>query len=400
MSETSPVWISSAFWWSCHWRVICGSSQLPSNAATTVTSSGFESHGPIWLLQATRLLASRVPACCVAASSGGWSAAAASVASPLDSHIQGACHGKTPPPSLPCARRRMPCARRRAGRHRLCRDGPAREQRRDETAQERRRRRREGEAALARRPEFHGRSAARGSGRSQGRRRSRGPGRTGRQGRDEAVRNREEEGRPRRHRARSVERRLRTAEEGARRRHLQPHVRPGRLELRSARDPGRQGHRRRRGLGEDRRRQQGRRPDVRPRRQRLDRSGYLHRRALLLMTDDDRVRLDYDKTTELLRTLLDIRFKLLALVPTISGLAVGFVGRGAKPAELLAVGLLGLVATLGVFFYQVRNSQLYEYALRRAAVLETRLGVGLFTERPGLSVRPFGIAAAGHHRGI
>ena len=118
------------------------------------------------------------------------------------------------------------------------------------------------------------------------------------------------------------------------------------------------------------------------------------------MTDDDRVRLDYDKTTELLRTLLDIRFKLLALVPTISGLAVGFVGRGAKPAELLAVGLLGLVATLGVFFYEVRNSQLYEYALRRAAVLETRLGVGLFTERPGLSVRPFGIAAAGHHRGI
>ncbi|TML88462.1 MAG: hypothetical protein E6G08_07860 [Actinobacteria bacterium] len=116
------------------------------------------------------------------------------------------------------------------------------------------------------------------------------------------------------------------------------------------------------------------------------------------MTDNDR--LDYDKTTELLRTLLDVRFKLLAFVPTISGAAVAFVGHGAKPAQLLSVGVLGLVATLGVLFYEVRNSQLYEYALRRAAELERRLGLGLFAERPGLSVRPFGIAAAGHHRGI
>ena len=71
-----------------------------------------------------------------------------------------------------------------------------------------------------------------------------------------------------------------------------------------------------------------------------------------------------------------------------------------KLAVLLSVGVLGLVATLGVLFYEVRNSQLYEYALRRAAELERRLGLGLFAERPGLSVRPFGIAAAGHHRGI
>jgi hypothetical protein len=57
ISLTSPVWISSAFWWSCHCRVICGSSQLPSSAATTVTSSGFASHAARWLLQEDRRVA-------------------------------------------------------------------------------------------------------------------------------------------------------------------------------------------------------------------------------------------------------------------------------------------------------------------------------------------------------
>jgi hypothetical protein len=117
-------------------------------------------------------------------------------------------------------------------------------------------------------------------------------------------------------------------------------------------------------------------------------------------TIDDNLRLDYDQTSELLRTLLDVRFKLLALVPTISGAAIAIVGHASKPAELLGVGLLGLVAMIGILLYEVRNSQLYEYALQRATQLEKRLGLGLFAERPGLSVRPFGIAAAGHQRGV
>jgi hypothetical protein len=42
----------------------------------------------------------------------------------------------------------------------------------------------------------------------------------------------------------------------------------------------------------------------------------------LLMSDvDERLRLDYDQTTDLVRTLTDVRFKLLAFVPTISGAA-------------------------------------------------------------------------------
>jgi hypothetical protein len=124
---------------------------------------------------------------------------------------------------------------------------------------------------------------------------------------------------------------------------------------------------------------------------------------------DERLRLDYQQTTDLLRTLTDVRFKLLALVPTISGAAVAVLGRSGG-AALLAVGLLGLVATLGILLYELRNTQVYDYALQRAKALEARLelvsifqsstGGGLFAERPGRSLRVFGITAAAHDRGL
>jgi hypothetical protein len=126
--------------------------------------------------------------------------------------------------------------------------------------------------------------------------------------------------------------------------------------------------------------------------------------------EDERLRLDYDQTTDLLRTLTDVRFKLLALVPTIAGAAVGVLGHSGSAAERLAVGLLGLMATLGILLYELRNTQIYDYALHRAKELEARLGLvsifhsstagGLYTERPGRSVRLFGITAAAHDRGL
>ena len=63
------------------------------------------------------------------------------------------------------------------------------------------------------------------------------------------------------------------------------------------------------------------------------------------------LRLDYQQTTDLLRTLSDVRFKLLALVPTLSGTAIAILGHPSSAAELLGVGLLGLVATLGILLY-------------------------------------------------
>jgi hypothetical protein len=121
------------------------------------------------------------------------------------------------------------------------------------------------------------------------------------------------------------------------------------------------------------------------------------------MTTDEqlqRLRLDYDQTTELIRTLTDVRFKLLAFVPTITGAAVALVGRGHSAAELLAVGSLGLVATSGIVIYELRNTQLHDYAMRRAKDLEQRLGIGLYREEPSGELTVFGVVTAAHDRGL
>jgi hypothetical protein len=118
---------------------------------------------------------------------------------------------------------------------------------------------------------------------------------------------------------------------------------------------------------------------------------------------DDRLQLDYDQTQQLLRTLTDIRFKLLAFVPTIAGASVGFFGRARPAAELMAIGLLGLVATLGILVYELRNSETYAAAVRRARLLEQRLELGsggLLSEHQASTVRLFGFLPIARQRGL
>jgi hypothetical protein len=128
------------------------------------------------------------------------------------------------------------------------------------------------------------------------------------------------------------------------------------------------------------------------------------------LDDNDRLRLDYAQTTDLLRTLTDVRFKLLAFVPTIAGAAVGLFGHPRPAAELLAIGLLGLVATLGILLYELRNTQVFDYATGRAARLESELRLpspfkpgaagGLFSEQPESSLRLFGVARIAQGSGL
>jgi hypothetical protein len=98
--------------------------------------------------------------------------------------------------------------------------------------------------------------------------------------------------------------------------------------------------------------------------------------------EGERLRLEYAQANELLRTLTDVRFKLLAFVPTIAGAAVALLGGRSSPAELLAVGALGLVASAGVVLYELRNSELYDYTLARVEVVERELGLALLGGRP------------------
>jgi hypothetical protein len=124
----------------------------------------------------------------------------------------------------------------------------------------------------------------------------------------------------------------------------------------------------------------------------------------------DGLRLDYQQTTDFLRTLTDVRFKLLALVPTLSGAAIALLGHPSSAIQLLALGLLGLFATLGILLYELRNSQLYDYAIRRAQRIEIALELpslagdaragGLFSDRPKASLRLFGLATVNRDSGL
>jgi hypothetical protein len=95
--------------------------------------------------------------------------------------------------------------------------------------------------------------------------------------------------------------------------------------------------------------------------------------ALMALDADDRLRLDYEHTTQYLRALIDVRFRLLAFVPTVTGVAVAIIGRPRPAAELLGVGILGLLATVGIFVYEPRNTQISGTLIRRATELERQL---------------------------
>ena len=133
--------------------------------------------------------------------------------------------------------------------------------------------------------------------------------------------------------------------------------------------------------------------------------------------------LEYEQINENFRSLADVRFKLLALVPTLGGAAVFILAHlgleAGKPSpssysELLVVLLVstfGLLATLGITLYDQRNSELYNALIHRAKYLERQFGwVGapgaLRTLGPGgqFSERPKGyrriIFKAAHDRAL
>jgi hypothetical protein len=128
------------------------------------------------------------------------------------------------------------------------------------------------------------------------------------------------------------------------------------------------------------------------------------------MDAEEQLRLEYNQATELIRALLDARFKLLALVPTIAGAAVGLLGSPRSAVELLAVGLLGLLATVGILLYDLRNTQIVDAMLRHAQGLEQRLGLQTApgAQRPDTVLsqfapppeRVFGIVTVGQERAL
>jgi hypothetical protein len=116
---------------------------------------------------------------------------------------------------------------------------------------------------------------------------------------------------------------------------------------------------------------------------------------------DELLRLEYEYASRLLGTLTEIRFKLLALVPTFSGAVVAFVSSGRSGVELLAIGGLGLAATSGVLTYELRNGELRRRAAERVIRLEAELFPnGPLVGDPGRMPKLFGIIPASHRLGV
>lgn len=129
--------------------------------------------------------------------------------------------------------------------------------------------------------------------------------------------------------------------------------------------------------------------------------------------------LEYTQINNNIRFLAEVRFKLLALLPTLGGVAVfalAHLGLKADNAAALpstelpivfVVSLFGFFATLGITLYDQRNSELYNALMHRAKFLEKQFDVrcspgglkqplsgGQFSERPRKGRRFF--FEAGH----
>jgi hypothetical protein len=124
----------------------------------------------------------------------------------------------------------------------------------------------------------------------------------------------------------------------------------------------------------------------------------------------ERRRLDYERTLETYRQLADIRFKLLAFVPTLSGVAVALLSKTSLgESEEIVLAALGLLVTLGILVYDQRNTQFYNGAITRAQQLEKKLGLekfgrdqhaGLFGSRKDHPTRRMLGLPVGHDLGL
>ena len=134
-------------------------------------------------------------------------------------------------------------------------------------------------------------------------------------------------------------------------------------------------------------------------------------------------RLDYEQTINLWVHLVDVRFRLLAIVPALSAAGIGLLGQVNELASLrvFLVAFLGLASVVALCVYDLRNSMFHDFAVHRAKAIERRLHLerttrtlddgrprplhpgelmgGIFAERPRFSLRLLG-ARVWHDRAL
>ena len=125
------------------------------------------------------------------------------------------------------------------------------------------------------------------------------------------------------------------------------------------------------------------------------------------MDDDEKLWREYMATLDAFWRLGDFRFRLLALLPPLTALGVGLLTVDvatftSAPIPRLLIALLGFVVTLGIIFYDQRNSQLYAGLAAQAKQLESAImsSGGVLGGRPPRTNRLFGLFKIWHDRGL
>jgi len=123
-----------------------------------------------------------------------------------------------------------------------------------------------------------------------------------------------------------------------------------------------------------------------------DEAAKLRREALLR---------EYGEAIGLFKALTDIRFRLVGLLP-IAAVAAAMLRGDKWGVSGVALSVFGLWATIGLILYNVRNDELYDELVGRAAAIERELGLpdGGFANRmaSGLSLQLFGATWKADHR--
>jgi hypothetical protein len=120
------------------------------------------------------------------------------------------------------------------------------------------------------------------------------------------------------------------------------------------------------------------------------------------MSGSDRQQLEYEQVAQLLGALDETRLRLLAFVPTIAGAAVGLISGRPPAVDLLAIGLLGLFATMGILVYELHNSQIADGLSAHAGRLERALQFDgpVVAQHVAGGTRLFGVINLSRGRGL
>jgi len=123
----------------------------------------------------------------------------------------------------------------------------------------------------------------------------------------------------------------------------------------------------------------------------------------------EKYKLDYEQASIYFHELHEVRFKLLAFLPTLSALAITFLQKMNSIQQIL-LGATGVVAVFGFTIYDQRNTQIYDRLTRRLKFIEKLIGFdalqsskskwgGTFTDRPPRR-KVLGITLIWHDLGI